>query len=483
MNRSAQHGVVLANSESGSAFLHRLLTGAVQRFPSLAGAELPTAGAAFKRSFGDAVARFEAARLASPERLAIAQALHDELLASVHFAREGVERPLSEVLAEPVAAPKVNRHAGRADARMVPEVPLDGRLFVGRDVLAAVERLQAEHHLTDAAARALRWVVERAADGLDLSGERFVLLGASAELSPLSFLLRAGATVRCLDLKPTGVGEGGVAITSEGGDDLLLNPQAAVAAVREFAAEGPVHVGLFAYAPGASRELRLAAAMDVMVRALGPAVVKSVVTFISPTTPGEVQPEDVAFAAGRGRAPAWWQRGCEAVGALKTPGHVGAAHATVARGVISLQGAGYQAAQYLAKLISAEVLAAQGLGGRPITVSANVAGITNTRSLAHPLFQAGFVGAPAFGVRIFEPATTRALATLLMLHDLLNPEAPGHAASATLPGLARVKGIRSEQLHGGVYAMPWQFESAVRTAAVMGLARRPGLLLGGGRRA
>jgi len=37
--------------------------------------------------------------------------------------------------------------------------------------------------------------------------------------------------------------------------------------------------------------------------------------------------------------------------------------------------------------------------------------------------------------------------------------------------------VRSEQLHGGVYDLPWEFESAVQSAAVIGLGKRPGLLL------
>ena len=67
------------------------------------------------------------------------------------------------------------------------------------------------------------------------------------------------------------------------------------------------------------------------------------------------------------------------------------------------------------------------IGGRPVAVSANVAGITATRSLLHPLFQAGFLGAPSFGIEIYEPATTRLLSGLLTLHDVLHEGAPGAA--------------------------------------------------------
>jgi hypothetical protein len=106
-----------------------------------------------------------------------------------------------------------------------------------------------------------------------------------------------------------------------------------------------------------------------------------------------------------------------------------------------------------------------------------VAGITNTRSLSHPLFQIAFQGAPQFGVRIFEPATTRALSGLLMLHDLLNPDAPGAATKQYDDELARAKAVRAEQIHGGVYDLPWQFESAVKTAALLGMGKRPDLLV------
>jgi hypothetical protein len=284
-------------------------------------------------------------------------------------------------------------------------------------------------------------------------------------------LIQAGATVRWLDVKPPSLPAGpGKVIASETPDDLLQHPRDVLAALEAFAAEGPIHLGFFAYAPGASRELRLAGAMDALTEALDPALVKSVSCYVSPTSPGELQPEDAAWMAERAQAPALWQRGLSTVKALRAPGAFGG----VSRAIISLQGAGYQAAQYLAKLIAAEVLASS---GRSWALSMNVAGITNTKSLSHPLFQAGFVGAPLFGVRIFEPETTRGLNGLLMLHDLLNPEAPSAASRAKGPELERAKAVRSQQVHGGVYGMPWLFESAVQSAAVIGLSRKPQLLL------
>ena len=472
-------GVVLAGGETGSGFFHRLLSEAIRRFPeALEDAQLPGAPQAFKRSYGDALARFESARVASRQRVEIAQFLRAATLTELRLRAGETEEPLLEALGRhDVPAPKTVTLEPTKAPGLSAELPLDGRVYRGLEVLEAVKKLHAAHHVTDAAAKALTWVVERieaAGGALDLSAERFVLFGASAELSPIALLLQGGATVRWVDVKAPQLEAGaGRLISTEGGDDLLANPGAGMAAVRAFASEGPVHVGLFAYAPGASRELRLAGVMDAMVEALGPKVVKSVSLYISPTSPGETQPEDLAVAAGRGRAPRLWQRGFQTAGLLKGPGHFG----NIARGVISLQGAGYEAAQYLTKIISGEVLATSGLGGQPVTLSVNVAGITNTRSLSHPLFQVAFQGAPQFGVRIFEPATTRAVSGLLMLHDLLNPEAPGAAGKKYPAPRDRARAVRTEQVHGGVYDLPWQFESAVKTAAVLGLGRRPDLLL------
>ena len=145
----------------------------------------------------------------------------------------------------------------------------------------------------------------------------------------------------------------------------------------------------------------------------------------------------------------------------------------VPRLVVALQGASYQAAQYVEKLCAAERWAAA--PGRRFTVSANVAGISRTRSLSHPLFEAAYAGATAFGVETFSPDTTRALNGLLTLHDLLNPAAPGApGGDAERRGATRV--LFSERFHGGFHVVPWAIDPALRVAAVIGLVRRPALL-------
>ena len=484
-------GVLLPEGETGSSFFHGILQGAVDHFPDeLRLAKLPKDARIFKRTYGDAVVRFESARLGSARRVEIARHLSRSTAASLRLSEGGQKAPLAEALETAVAAPAVETRVLRGKVGLRAEVPLEGVVHAGRDILPLLDRLYAAHHLTGAARDGVRWIVEHIADAggtLDLSDHRFAILGAAAELSPAPLLLAAGATVLWVDVtSPDSFLArfpelAGTIVHAPLGDDLLGKPRSVAASLRRFAQAGPVHVGLFAYAPGASRELRIAAVMTELVRSVGPEVVKSVSLFISPTSPGELQSDDAAVVEERLRTPKGWQRALEIVHALPKPGYHGDGVSAVSRAVMEMQGPGYQAAQYLAKIIAAEVLATDGLGGdedraSPISVSANVAGITNTRSLAHPLFQLGFVGAPLFGVRIFEPDTTRALSGLLMLHDLLNPAAPGHAERAFETPRDRARAVRSEQVHGGVYDMPWIFEPTVRAAAIIGMTRRPSLL-------
>jgi hypothetical protein len=63
------------------------------------------------------------------------------------------------------------------------------------------------------------------------------------------------------------------------------------------------------------------------------------------------------------------------------------------------------------------------------------------------------------------------------LHDLLCPTAPG--AAAVQPSDPRLKAslLVSQQVHGGIYSLPFVLEHAIRAAAVIGMAKQPSLLL------
>ena len=62
-----------------------------------------------------------------------------------------------------------------------------------------------------------------------------------------------------------------------------------------------------------------------------------------------------------------------------------------------------------------------------------------------------------------------------MLHDLLNPKAPG------APGAGRERApqlLFGQRVHGGVYGLPFELQPLLVAAALIGFAKQPGLLRG-----
>lgn len=482
--------MVLAPGISGSQLLLEVLAKAARDFPEVLGdVRLPSDRRTFKRIFGELLVRFEASRAASSQRVEIARSLVQALHERILLRRNDQLVPLAEHL-QPGEALSLDVVGGRGQPGTDIDIPWRQRSYSGP---AAVRELAAsmreESLLTVAAQRGLDWMADRleSTNGrLELQGQRFALLGAAAELAPTELLLEAGADVLWIDRAPVpqrlleGAFSGRLHFSpGRGAIDLLAEPASARAAILAFAEGGPVHLGLYAYAPGRGRELRLAAVMDAIARSLPAGAVRSIATLVSPTTPGEVQIEDRAAAIERhGRAEVW-KKAFERTRILKPDPHYVVGDTAVSRTVVQLQGPTYQAAQYLAKMMAAESLLAEGVAGEPVAISANVAGITATRSLLHPLFQAGFLIAPRFGIEIYQPATTRVLSNLLMLHDVLNEAAPGAATSAGDADLAeRARRLAAQSIHGGCRSLSWVLEPTIRMAAVLGLGKQPSLLKG-----
>jgi hypothetical protein len=458
--------LTLSDGHTGSTLFRSLLADVIDARPAVfEGLSVPPPGTPFKRALPDLLCRFEARRVASPERAAIAGELSERTVAAGRFRGQALVEAIADGACE---AGEVVR--GTASPGWTPSVTYRGQTWSGARIGDLAERLRADHQLTRAAADALVWMAENRLQEPLVLEERFALLGAGAELAPTPYLLEAGATVLWIDRAPPSRSPdtfAGTIVHHADAGDLLTETPAIAAALRQACSEGPVHLGLYAYAPGKGRELLLTLAMNALADHCAPA---SRSMLVSPTTPGEVQPEDRSDRTARRAAASRWQRALEASRFLATPGYHAVDDTQIARSIVSLQGPTYLAAQYLTKMLAAEHWAATSEG----RVSANVAGITHTASLEHPLFLAGFIGAPRFGVEIFTPEQTRVLSTLLMLHDLLNPDAP--AAAPGLDANERARRVAAQSVHGGVRSLPWVFEPAIRAAAVIGLAKQPGLL-------
>lgn len=461
-------------------------------FPdALRGAEFPQQASAWKRNYGATLARFEAHRAKAPERAEIARFILERSQAALLHVENGSARPLSDHMSEARRAPELTPVSLGEKPSFRVEIPFEGDWYRGDAALGLIDRLAEQGEITLAARAGLRWTIEHiAAQGgvLDLRDQRFALLGAGAELAPTAALLRAGATVLWVDVasperflrlhSPAS----GTLLQAAEPLNLLDDPARIRAAIERFAESGPVHLGNFAYASGASQEWRLAAAMNAIAAHVPAGLLRSIAMWVSPTTVPTLQPESVVAAKSQLAHEAVWKTALHRAGLLTKPGSYSANGHHIGYSTVSIQGLSYQAAQYVSKVCAAEAFAIFG-GEKPtnggahgITVSANVAGITRTRSLSHPVFEAAFLGAPMFGVRIFQPETTRALSVLLMLHDLLNPAAANRADSP-VPAAQKPALLHAQQMHGGIYNLPYGLESAIRIAAVLGMGKNPLILL------
>jgi hypothetical protein len=472
---------------SASAMLHGLLSAARARFAdAFRPIVFPRDSQTFRRTFPEAIVSFEALRQASPQRSEIARFLVEKSHRWILLRSGGVERPLADSLWELPPAPPLETTALRGHGRWAPSVPFDGKSFGAHDLPALGERLVARDLATPQVAEALGWVAANALDAqgrIDLGGRRFAVMGAAAEIAPTPFLLAAGADVLWLDVAPpperwlADESLSGRLVRAAGLGDLLASPRETAAAVAQFAAAGPVDCGLFAYAGGEGREWRLGSTMNAIVDAVGTEHVRSVALYVSPTHPAALSRAELDVAARHGAALPRWQRLLAALGALGRPSLAGSGELRVLRAIVEIQGASYQAAQYLEKVLAMERWAAYGIAaeGGAAALSANVAGITRTRSLEHPMFAAAYLGGSAFGVETFAPETTRPLNALLMLHDLLNPKAAG------APGAGRERApqtLFAQRVHGGVYGVPFELQPLLVVAAAIGFARQPSLLAG-----
>lgn len=474
---TAAGSVLLADGQSASALLHAVLAEAAAAFPAALGAaRLPDQPQAFRRSYPDDLARFEAARVASAERSAIARHLAAAVQQRLVWADAAGSRPLMDALAEPARPLPLESHAGPAAPGWRPNLVYRGTRYGARELGELGATLVARAVVTPAAGAALARVGAQLLDGdaLRLTGRRIVVLGGGAEMAPTRFWVEAGADVLWLDVAPPPAEWladpqlAGHLYWPRGSVDLLARPQEVLATIEAFAGGGPVDLGLYAYAPGQARELRLTGTMNAIVNALPPELVASVTMLVSPTTATALDADDrTAMEARRAARPAW-ETLLSGLGLLgRGAGRIEVGDGAATRSVVTIQGASYQGAQYLGKVMMAECWSRHGAPQvdrpRPLRVSANTAAITRTRSLDHPVFAAAFGGAGAFGVETFTPRQSRRVNGLLAVADWLADEPP-------TPGAVRV--------HGGIHTLPYPLEPALRVAAGFGFARAPRLLRG-----
>lgn len=460
-------GVELADGRSATAHLHAALLSAVTEFPDVfGGLEFPDDPSAFKSSYTDLLPIFEATRADARQRSEIARTVVAAARAAMVMNPDAV--PLGDAAARPAEPLGLESWKPGGPSRLRPRVPFGNRILDGADLTAEVSRMVERGSASRPVADAISWLVDAAGDdGIDLEGRRIVMLGAGAELAPTRLWLEGGADVLWVDIADppaellAAEQLSGSLHWIPGGIDLLTDPHRVRATIEQFAGGGPVDLGLYAYAPGRAREWRLTATMNAIVDALPAGTVRGVAMLLSPTTCGVLTDDDLAIeTARRENRPRWLGvlGGMRALG--RGDGHVTCGSTAANRGIVSIQGGSYQAAQYVGKMLAAEVWAT---ADDPIAVSANTAGISLTESLQHPVFDLAFAGAGALGVETFDPPTTSALNGLLTLHDRLEPASAGRG----------VDELFSTRVHGGIYVIPYPIDPVLRVAAGIGVLKDP----------
>jgi hypothetical protein len=230
------------------------------------------------------------------------------------------------------------------------------------------------------------------------------------------------------------------------------------------AADGPLVLGNYVYADGAANVL-LSSAVDALTVRLQAARGDVALAFLATPTDVFAVPADAvaqsarAYAArsaisrlggGPLRALSGGRLLCRAYPPGADPG--------ICDSLIPQQGPNYALAKRVQRW---RATVARDSGA---CVSLNVAPPTRTRSvLKNRALAAAYVGAPRFGVEVFEPATTKTLMAALLVHDLHTDGGPVQAHSWQEEA--------HEAAHGGLWRIAYAPRSALGLAALLGYRR------------
>ncbi|MFG6467986.1 hypothetical protein [Roseateles sp. BYS87W] len=403
------------------------------------------------------------------------------------FVRAGQPLALADALRTPQRALQTLTLQGQGDPAPAPwTVPHQGRQLQGDSLARQIDRWEAQGICEPAHAQALRDCLAHP-EWFDLSDQHLVLLGAGSEAGPLSWLARWRAQLVAVDVARPAPWKR-IAATVQAGNARLLAPLAPglPADLNHAGADlltdtpdiaawlaglgVPLAVANLAYLDG-ERHVRVSLAMDAISATLCAADARTQLAYMATPTDVFAVPDPVVTAvmqryAGRGLAKKLAQWGAR----LGSRGRGFAPHITervdagdfgtwgLVDALVVEQGPNYALAKRLQQW---RALVARADGHR---VAFNVAPSTTTASVvSNPLLAAGFRGAQAFGVEVFEPATTNALMAAMWVHQLRT--APREFAHP-------LKLLVHTANHGGLWRLPYLPRSVLPMAALMGFFKR-----------
>jgi hypothetical protein len=393
----------------------------------------------------------------STERaIAVAEAGLASVHSSFEFVRGGKVTPLDAAMHAP--DPDRELHTGTVTGTGALatsfEVPYFGEALSG-DAFAIQVLAWAEYGALEPAGAQALCEVTRHPEWLDLRGRTFVLLGATAELGPLRFLLRCGATVVAIArgnpakwdelilraqattgtlVFPLSRASDGSAtdLSAAAGADLLTETPEIYAWLAALlpTLPSPATIGTYTYLDG-ELNVRISVACDaICARLAAPGGPATALAFVQTPSQAFVVPKeavnasDSAYAASRLRYVGYPGNSRPAVPTASGEPRF------VHDGFISVQGPNYA----LAKAINLwRAVLARSRDG--LLVSSNVAPACRTASMQQGNKNARLVAAALAGMGnfppmlVFDAATVSAVMAVLLVHDVCNPDAPSAPAS------------------------------------------------------
>ncbi|WP_104524258.1 hypothetical protein [Blastococcus atacamensis] len=367
---------------------------------------------------------------------------------------------------------------GTAEPERELSVPFHGDRLRGDALLRRLDRWVDGGVVEPSCAEAVRTVAANPG-WLALPDSTVVVLGAGAEMGPLTALLRWGVRVAGVDLPRAPLwervldtarsGAGTLLVPTEGpgtdadprraGGDLV----AEVPAMADWITDLPGRpvLGNYVYADGATN-VRVSTAVDALtVRVIAARPEVALAFLATPTdvfaVPAEAVEQSSRAYTARSRTAKLLGRPLRTVsgGRLLRRAYVPGTDPGVADSLVAQQGPNYALAKRLQRW-RATVARASGS-----TVSMNVAPPTRTRSVVkNRALAAAYAGAHRFGVEIFEPATANVLMAALLVHDLHTGGGPAHAH----PWQDEAYGAA----HGGLWRAAYAPRSALGLAALLG---------------
>jgi len=425
--------------------------------------------------------RLVEAGLASPQApVRIAEAglasLHGRMRVADAAGEHELDRWLTEPAPRPLATVEVS---GEGERETELSLPYRGTRLRGDDLRRRMDAWVAAGVVEPSCAEAVGLVLDHP-EWLRLDDRTVVVLGAGAEMGPLTALLRWGARVAGVDLARPELWNRVLGIARRGAGTLLVPAARASAGARsadlgvDLVTEVPAVAGWvtelpgvpvlgnYVYADGAAN-VRVSVAVDALTVRLRAARPDLGLGFLAtPTDVFAVPGEAVGFSShaysSRSRRAKLLGRPLRTLsaGRLLRRAYVPGADPGISDSLVAQQGPNYALAKRLQRW---RAVAARADGA---TVSMNVAPPTRTRSVVkNRALAAAYAGAHRFGVEVFEPATANVLMAALLVHDLHTGGGPRHEHPWEDEAYAAA--------HGGLWRTPYAPRSALGLAALLGL--------------